>query len=360
MGMPYDEGLRPDAPHFDRTVERLTALRAQLDAEVPDKNLETSLLLATWNIREFDSPAYGARLDEAIYYIAEIISRFDLVAVQEVRADLVAFDRLMRALGSNWQYLVTDVTEGTRGNQERLAFVFDRRKVGFNGFTGQLVLPPIEQKQGNKIIGYTPVAQIARTPFFAGFGAGWTKWTLATVHILYGKDDPNDPDRVKEIDAVAAALRKRADDANRRFDNLVLLGDFNIYANGDRTMQALTDEGWTVPEALQHIPGSNVPQDKKYDQIALRPQLHWFEPTGRAGVFDYYKSVFRDEDQEMYAPDMGKAYTKTEKGKARDDAGKRTYYRTYWRTFQMSDHLPMWLELRIDYSSEYLEQQSHR
>jgi hypothetical protein len=27
---------------------------------------------------------------------------------------------------------------------------------------------------------------------------------------------------------------------------------------------------------------------------------------------------------------------------------------TYWRTFQMSDHLPMWVELKIDYSDDYL------
>jgi hypothetical protein len=38
----------------------------------------------------------------------------------------------------------------------------------------------------------------------------------------------------------------------------------------------------------------------------------------------------------------------------RTDSGKSLYYRTYWRTHQMSDHLPMWVELRIDYSDEYL------
>jgi hypothetical protein len=33
---------------------------------------------------------------------------------------------------------------------------------------------------------------------------------------------------------------------------------------------------------------------------------------------------------------------------------KATYYKSYWRTFQMSDHLPMWVDLQIDYSQEYL------
>ena len=32
-------------------------------------------------------------------------------------------------------------------------------------------------------------------------------------------------------------------------------------------------------------------------------------------------------------------------------------YKSYeqWRTHQMSDHLPLWVEARIDYSDEYLE-----
>jgi hypothetical protein len=36
----------------------------------------------------------------------------------------------------------------------------------------------------------------------------------------------------------------------------------------------------------------------------------------------------------------------------RKDPG--TYYRQ-WRTFQMSDHLPMWVEIGIDFSDAYLE-----
>ena len=350
--------IRPGFPNYDRVADRLGALRAQLDRDVPDKNLETSLLLATWNIREFDSPAYGDRLEESILYIAEIISRFDLVAIQEVRADLGALDRLMRRLGSDWSYFVTDVTEGTRGNDERLAFVYDQRKVKFNGIAGQLVLPAIEQKQGNTIVGYTPVDQIARTPYFVGFNAGWTKFVLATVHIVYGNDDANDPQRVEEIHQLAVALARRADAATSRFDNLVLLGDFNIYnPAADSTMHALTDAGWTIPKEIQQLPGSNVPQDKHYDQIALRPHTNWFELTGNAGVFDFYDSVFRDDDQDSYANDMGDAYTQTSAGKPRDARSQRTYYRTYWRTFQMSDHLPMWVEIRIDYSTDYLNQQ---
>jgi hypothetical protein len=62
-----------------------------------------------------------------------------------------------------------------------------------------------------------------------------------------------------------------------------------------------------------------------------------FGTTGKAGVFNYYKQVFRDEDAPDYKSLMGTA-------KRYND----------WRTYQMSDHLVMWVELRIDYAAEYL------
>ena len=34
---------------------------------------------------------------------------------------------------------------------------------------------------------------------------------------------------------------------------------------------------------------------------------------------------------------------------------RRAYYRNHWRRQQISDHLPMWLELKIDYGENYLK-----
>ena len=118
-------------------------------------------------------------------------------------------------------------------------------------------------------------------------------------------------------------------------------------------MEALTDAGFAIPAQLRVMP-SNAPKSKHYDQIAFRVQESRLETTGRAGVFDFFQTVFRAEDQGIYIPSMGAAYDATSKGKPRTEASKANYYRTYWRTHQMSDHLPMWVELRVDYSDEYL------
>jgi endonuclease/exonuclease/phosphatase family metal-dependent hydrolase len=332
-----------------RTVAGLQRLRAGLHEHLPPKTLDATMLLATWNIRELDSPKFGLRTDEAIVYLAEVVSRFDVVAVQEVRDDLAGLRRLTAALGPRWRWIVTDVTAGTAGNGERMAFLYDSRTVAFTGLASELVLPPLPDGK--------PAEQVARTPFAVGFRAGWSTFQLATVHILYGTDAAEDPRRVAEIDALAAALADRAADSHTWPRTLVLLGDFNIFSRTDATMAALERHGWLVPPELQAIPGSNVPKDKHYDQIAVRAdpaQRTHFATTGRAGVFDAYEYVLRDEDEADQAGAMGEPY-RIRDGQPRSEAARHRYYRQ-WRTHQLSDHLPMWLEVVTDYADDYLRQ----
>lgn len=302
---------------------------------IPQRDLSSRLLIATWNIREFDSGKGGRRTEEAIYYIAEIIDQFDIVAVQEVREDLDALQRLMSALGKHWDFICTDVTEGAQGNGERMAFLYDTRKVQFAGLAGELVIPAKFDS-----------LQFARTPFVTSWKAGWAKFSLCTVHILYGKALANDERRVREIELLVELLgdrtRERIVDrggtkVKAKGENLVLLGDFNIFAKGDATMAALIkDQRFEIPPALQRIPGSNVDKNKHYDQIACGTYKERFEPTDRAGVFDFYQYVYREADAQRFA-----------------DQHTPEQYRQ-WRTHQMSDHLVMWQEFRIDFTDEYL------
>jgi endonuclease/exonuclease/phosphatase family metal-dependent hydrolase len=337
-------------PERARIVAGLQRLRGQLDAQVPPTSLDTTLRLATWNVREFDSPRYGPRVGEPFFYLAEVISRFDLVALQEVRRDLSALETLVEHLGHHWRFLVSDTTEGRAGNDERLAYLYDTRKVRFTGMAGELVLPPVEREDGTTV----PAAQVVRTPFSASFQCGWVRFQLATVHILYGESRADLPARVEEIRAVAQFLADRAKDGVSTAPNLVILGDFNIFDRSNLTMRALTDAGWTVPKPLQELPGTNVPKDKFYDQIAFLPVEHAFVPAGPAGVFDFYESVYRDADHASYAEEMPDTYERKSDGTPRTDDEKRAYFRTYWRTYQMSDHLPMWVDLLVDYADDHL------
>ena len=372
MPLFYDlDGLGTDAA---RAADRLAALRTAMqnhpaipDQSVPGKNTSDTLLLATWNIKEFDGGQADKRTDESYWYIAEIISHFDLIAIQEVGANLDGLEKLKNRLGSTWRYVVSDVTEGKAGNYERLAFLFDRRKIRFSGVAGEIVIPPLEDAYGNRI---APAEQLARTPTIVGFEAGWFRFMLSTVHIIWGKGDEEHPARVAEIQTIASFLKDRSEDVNAWSHNMVLLGDFNIFSAGhsNAAYAAIIENGFVIPESLQEIPPTNVgAKPRFYDQIALRTRVNNLEPTGRGGVVDFYETVYRDVDYEAYVPAMmdGKAVddpqnklTYNTKGVFRTENQRRSYYRNHWRRRQMSDHLPMWLELKIDFGEDYLQNRS--
>jgi endonuclease/exonuclease/phosphatase family metal-dependent hydrolase len=179
---------------------------------------------------------------------------------------------------------------------------------------------------------------------------------LCTVHIVFGQDKADDPKRIEEIRQLAAFLAKRSDQKSTWSPNIILLGDFNIYDAKDATLAQLLDAGFTIPKEIQTLPHTNTGRKKRhYDQIAFRQKTNILESTGKAGVFDYYNIVYRQEDEQTYIEDMGEAYYTTSKGKARSMAKRSQYYKTYWRTHQMSDHLPMWLQLKTNFGHEYLK-----
>ena len=357
-----------------RVAGRIWALRHTLQnhpdgaqRSVPNKNATDTLLLATWNLKEFEGGRNDKRIDESYWYIAEIVSHFDLVAIQEVGGHLGALNRLRRRLGGTWQYVVSDVTEGSAGNQERMAFLFDRRKIRFSGVAGEIVIPPIEDKKGKTI---APADQLTRTPTIVGFEAGWFRFMLSTVHIIWGKDIPEHPARVAEIKALAEFLKIRSEDQSAWSRNLILLGDFNIFAADpvNAAYNAITQNGFTIPPALQNIPPTNVGKKRRfYDQIALKVRENNLAPTGRGGVFDYFDRIYCNDDYEAYVSammngkdedDPANPLTYDTSGKKRSEKQRRFYYRNHWRRRQMSDHLIMWLELKIDYGQEYLRKRA--
>lgn len=327
-------GLRSwkDAKVRDRAIDRLLGLRAGLAQDVTANNKRESFHLASWNIRDFGGHRLnpGPRLPESLLYIAEVISAFDLVAVQEVNENMAEFQTVMRLLGPHWNYIVTDQS----GNMERLAFVYDTRKILFRHVTGEIVLP---KKKGK------PQPQFNRTPFMVAFQAGWFKFNICTVHIYYGSSS-NLTARKREISEIADFFTKRQ---KKDGETYILLGDFNILNPKDATMKALLGHGFEVRPELRKP--TALASANYYDQIAMRTQSKLVEIEA-AGCFHWNDYVFRDtDDYDAYKPLMP---AETKSGKpAKIDL--RAYRK--WRTWQMSDHLPLWAEIKMDFTETYLD-----
>lgn len=315
-----------------RTARNLRALKLDLDMAIPAKTVDPTLLLATWNIREFGGTKSGGREAEPLYYIAEIISRFDIVAVQEVRDNLDALDELMSILGSWWKYLVSDVTLGTQGNNERSAYIYDTRKLFFGGLAGELV-PEMKKQNGVLKADFS----FSRTPYVAGFKAGWFKFTLCTQHMYYGAAKSDDPQRLAESKNVIQLLKKRMKSKDGWACNSILLGDFNIFSIQDESFQAIEKEQFHIPAKVRGT-YTNAIQDRPFDQIAfLAKDVEKQLGLAQAGTFPFFNVVYRDDDWQTYQPNM-----------------TRNEYKQ-WRTYKMSDHLPLWVELFVDFGDAYLE-----
>ncbi|WP_258061805.1 hypothetical protein [Arthrobacter sp. ZGTC412] len=165
-----------------------------------------------------------------------MISRFDVVAVQESRRNPNALKRLLATLGPRWQVIISDVTEGSAGNGERLAFLYGSARVPPSGLVGEIVLPPA----GMTCSVSSPVP---RTPP-ASPGPG-SNFILASVHVLWGK---NPAERLPEVTAFATWMRDWADRPKDWNTNLMVLGDFNLHRIGDPLYEAFISTGlWPRP-----------------------------------------------------------------------------------------------------------------
>ncbi|MCL8006919.1 endonuclease/exonuclease/phosphatase family protein [Gelidibacter japonicus] len=259
--------------------DNLNMLKADLDSKIPSKRLDKNLLIATWNIRAFgnltrkwdsdddDSPKRDLH---SVLCIAEIISRFDVIAIQEVKDNIRALRDTLKVLGKNWSFILTDVNKGKVGNGERMAYLFDTRRVHLSGLAGELVVP--EEWEEN--IGEHALSkQFVRSPYAVSFQSNKHTFILVTLHILYGNSPQS---RIEELRGIAKWLYSWADSINAYHQDFIALGDFNIDERGDLLEETFLSEGLYIPPQLQNedITRSIFNATKYYDQIA------WFNSRG--------------------------------------------------------------------------------
>ncbi|MCP5519921.1 MAG: endonuclease/exonuclease/phosphatase family protein [Verrucomicrobiales bacterium] len=307
------------------------ALSAALTAGLPPKHVDNNLVIASWNIRGFgdltkkwtadpgDTPKRDLR---SLLYISEIVSRFDVIAIQEVKGNLRALRHMLRYLNridDVWSLILTDETRGDAGNNERLAFVFDTRRVRLSGLAAELVVPT--DGEADLVAGFQN--QFARTPYAVAFKARGRTFILVTLHVLFGADAAG---RIPELQAIAAWLRSWAREVNSYNQNLITLGDFNLDLLGSQLANALFSTGLAVPPELQT-------QDRTIfgagSEVRHADQIAWFPGgEGTPGLssltYNHAANVFNFEPLVL----NGLGLTRMQK------------------SFRVSDHLPLWAEFR--------------
>jgi endonuclease/exonuclease/phosphatase family metal-dependent hydrolase len=310
---------------------QLASLSAALDRVIPPKQPGRNLLIGTWNVRAFDrmTPKWHSVTGDSpirdlsnILCIAEVMRRFDVIAVQEVRSSARALLAMMQTLGDGWGFLVTDVTRGPQGNNERLAFVFDRQRVRLSGLACELVVAA----ENAGIPQDTLQGQFARTPYAVSFTCDAGVFTLITLHVLYGQAPQ---DRVPELQAIARWLARWTKQGDAWGANLIALGDFNIDRQDDPLYQAFTSTGLRPPAGLNYVPRTifddpdpNAAPDHRhfYDQIA------WFADAPGVPAFSLQ---YANAGMFNFAGGLIQAAS------------------TVQLSWRISDHFPLWVEFHL-------------
>lgn len=321
---------RPSPAHAYDPAAEVAALRAHRDRpaiDISDSRVipgpsDGHVVVGSWNIANL---GVHKRRPSDLAVIAEILSWFEILAVQEVADNLDDFLALTDFLPPYFGFVFSD----RAGNDERAAYVYDTRRVSLGPKIGEVAIVDSDRKH-IKLDGIDhEFTSFNRNPYLASFGVEDQWILLANCHLLYGKTGTAAEKKLSleqrqlEAYAIARWCDLRRDDKDVFTRNIIALGDFNLpHAEpGDPIYRALTKRGLTIPAHETRIP-TNVSDRYDYDQITVVPHLG--KQVVNMGVFDFDAVIFGD----IYDPQKP----------------------GYWRRcakYYISDHRPIWTQLAL-------------
>lgn len=306
-------------------LKQVREWRKKKDRIIPPKT-DNNLLVATWNLTNF---GLQKRKAAHLEIMAEILKPFDVVAVQEVADNLKDLSSLLSKLGSDWDTIYTDIA----GNKERLAYLFDTRRVSTTGLFAELAMRSYERQRvvieeiGEDFKGFKQPEEFGgfnRNPYIVGFKAGQFEFYLINVHLYWSSFQL----RCLEAQALSEWAKRRVEKRFPPNNDIILIGDFNMpkVSKGDLIFNILKNNGLQIPKHSTNFVGTNLAGDNDYDEIAFFPGKTKNDYTGKMGVFDFDNTVFKD--------------LWSEKNKKRQK--KFFQYVRYY----IADHRPLWAEFQ--------------
>lgn len=251
-----------------------------------------ALLIGSFNIQVFGTSKL-AKPDVA-KILVEVVRRFDLVAIQELRAtDQGVMDQFLQMInqaGGTYRYVVGERL-GTSSSKEQYTYVYDAAKL-------RVTHQPTTVRDAQGVMMRPPLAtrfQCIELPEGQGF-----TFTLLNVHTT-----PEEADRdLKAIESVVATTRQLLP----MEDDIIVLGDFNASTAQIAKVRWFATQTAAIPDQWM----TNTRQSKNYDNQVFDGRAT-IEYTGRSGVFNF---------QQLYQISLDQA-------------------------LQVSDHFPIWGEYSI-------------
>lgn len=344
MAIPFKS---PTPRHRIRRSDESLAIDKHFTLRGMPKKQEGFLLLASWNIANLGAQG---RTASALRLISDVLKRYELIAVQEINEEWRTLSKVVSLMGPEYEFIMTD----TAGNSERLAFIYDRNKVTPLNLFGELALRtseypkrtvrvPYRQSRTDKVEVFNSLKFVPfdRNPFIGTFGAGNIAFTLVNCHLYFGAFGNSTSSakrkkyarRVLEIFALTKWADRRVDRKATYDRDIILTGDMNVPAMtaADSAFSALTAFGFQPVAYPSKVGGSNLGNDKTYDQMAFAPGAIK-RRIKRTGIFDFDNAVFVSL--------WNKLLSRHTKSKAISEFAKHVKH-------HISDHRPLWVQLDI-------------
>lgn len=241
-----------------------------------------SITIATFNIQVFGESKISK--PQVVDVLAKVVRRFDIVAVQEVRAKsdsvIPQFLSAINADGSRYQFVIGPRL-GRTVSKEQYTFIYDSTRIEID--------PSSVGTSPN------PGDRLHRPPMHARFRvranppeSGFSFWLV---------DTHTDPDEVAlEVNALAEVFQEmkalRPDE-----DDVILLGDFNAGPPQFGKIKQIPGIGWAVSGVT-----TNTRRSKTYDNLIF-DQRTTTEYTGKWGVLDLQSTFGLSIDKALEVSD---------------------------------------------------------
>lgn len=235
----------------------------------PPPDVGPTIKIASFNIEVFGNEKAGR--SAVIETLAEIVRRFDLVAIQEIRTQddyfIPKFVSLINKSGRHYDHVVGPRV-GNSTSTEQFAYLFDAERIACDRSSVYTIGDP------DNLLHREPL--VAR---FATRGAQVNPDVAFTFTLINVHTDPS-PNAIRgEIEALAEVYRvvRRAGGDE---DDVIMLGDFNA---DDRKLGRLGQ----IPGISPLIRGvfTNTRQNQLYDNVIIHGPSTT-EYVGKSGVFD--------------------------------------------------------------------------
>ena len=267
-----------------------------LSTTAPPPRGGDTIRIATWNIQVFGE----AKLSDpaAMQVIVSVLKNFDLIAIQEVRAQSQdILPQLIALLNADGQYqydYVIGPRLGRTNSKEQYAFVFDMASIEVDRYQLYTINDQDDLLHREPLVGWFR-ARLAPEKQAQAF-----TFSMVNIHT-----DPDEVDReLNALDDVFFAVQGDG----RNEDDVILLGDVNVNEKHLGELGKISGLTWVVANTPTNTRG-----DAQYDNIFFHGTATP-EFTGRGGVLDFMRAFNLKLEEEA---------------------------------LKVSDHLPVWAEFSV-------------